>query len=711
MHRFIPFVLLTLFGIMMVAAPQQVDSQSSGAREGVLISAESLPNHQDVQELHIAVDLTRVSGRAIDAANDTCGTTNNLPTFFNNNVDTLYISSDVTRVNGYSTDASDPDISSCMAGSPGTTQGYRTAWYRFVAPVTGDMTVSTVFNASYTILYDTVVAVYSGSTCATQSLMVCNDDSNGLLSSTSTWAVQGQTYYIEIADRNLAVNGDVYANLTVTIDSEDFWSTDADWNKEAAIRSRHATAIVGDDIYVIGGQTIVNGVSPSRTPRVDKFNTATGDWTSLAPMPPACGGAGGYSNTDASYVTYTPSGGTVQHTIFVPSGYVGDDGVYASGHCAYDITNDSWSVVTTAPWTNGEAPAFAATAERPGTGYFVTGGLVGPWIEDAAGSPNGTDVLFYSPVASAWITSFPSLPTGRYAHTAELVGNRLYVMGGLRTVVDTNSGDDAALLIPDGYYLDLTNTGAGWQAVSGPNTPRFQASSGIGDDGRMYIWGGLNSSIQPVTTVEVYDEATGTWYELDGRFNLANPGRSWARGGFVNGKLVVIGGETSYALNNTAGSDKYTASVTGIVEMMDTSEVEIPDVPLTGLTNLVYLPIVFSNYSPPGAGLPNQATPIFINTAPTGDFNDVSDIFDIYSFSLGSTTAIKIELSDIPSGDNYDLYVYDSNKLLVSFSNNIGSQDDQIEPTLPAGDYTIIIVAEDNLLTATGSYKLRFENN
>ena len=65
-----------------------------------------------------------------------------------------------TDVSLFTESASDPDLSSCIAGSSTNSTGYRTAWFKVVAPINGYMKVETATNSDYKRNYDTVVAVY-----------------------------------------------------------------------------------------------------------------------------------------------------------------------------------------------------------------------------------------------------------------------------------------------------------------------------------------------------------------------------------------------------------------------------------------------------------------------------------------------------------------------------------------------------------------------
>ncbi|HFC11895.1 MAG TPA: hypothetical protein ENJ56_03550 [Anaerolineae bacterium] len=96
-----------------------------------------------------------------------------------------------------------------------------------------------------------------------------------------------------------------------------------------------------------------------------------------------------------------------------------------------------------------------------------------------------------------------------------------------------------------------------------------------------------------------------------------------------------------------------------------------------------------------------------MNTTYVANFDDLADVFDVYDFVVDQNRPITLKLSNIPgNGDNYDLYLYDANKLLIAASNRVGNNDELITTNLDAGGYFIIVVAEDNFLLSTGNYHL-----
>ena len=134
---------------------------------------------------------------AINAASDSCtnATTINVP------------GGDVTNITNpaFTQEASDRALG-CMWGTPTSSTGYRTGWYKFTAVSSGIIAIDT-FGSNY----DTVLAVWQDISaedvldpCLDSSRdlqgVACVDDSRGFSSKTTITVRQGETYYIEVAD-------------------------------------------------------------------------------------------------------------------------------------------------------------------------------------------------------------------------------------------------------------------------------------------------------------------------------------------------------------------------------------------------------------------------------------------------------------------------------------------------------------------------------
>ena len=228
----------------------------------------------------------------------------------------------VANTRNYSEEASDP-VLSCLWGNPSRKKGYRTMWYRLVAPVSGRVTLDT-FNSRT----DTVLAVYSGA-CDDLVVQHCNDDFNGFTSQVTVTVEEGQTYFVEIADWQPGVVPDPVMQLSALLEPVDsYWESVTSQPATQAI-SRHAVVAYGDNIYVIGGQTSVpneDGV-PQVSNRLMKFNTSDKSWATGDEQPNQIPGVG-YSNTTAALVG---------SRIYLPTGYTGNDLRYDGLHWVYDI--------------------------------------------------------------------------------------------------------------------------------------------------------------------------------------------------------------------------------------------------------------------------------------------------------------------------------------------------------------------------------------
>ncbi len=217
--------------------------------------------------------------------------------------------------------ASDPALS-CMWGSPGLLEGYRTAWFKFVPDFNGPVRFTTLSST-----YDTILAIHQGE-CGQTTELVCNDDNNFFSSEDNLEVRAGKTYYLEVADWHLGVQGSVILNLaSAWLPVTNRWQVVSKGNETQAQRSRHVAEVYDGKIFVIAGQKTVSG-SIIRTGEVDIFDTSTGKWIDGSTMPEF-----GYSNTTAA---------VVNGKIYLPSGFVGDPVTYDARQWVYDINTNTW---------------------------------------------------------------------------------------------------------------------------------------------------------------------------------------------------------------------------------------------------------------------------------------------------------------------------------------------------------------------------------
>lgn len=293
--------------------------------------------------------------------------------------------------------------------------------------------------------------------------------------------------------------------------------------------TRHAAVVVGDDVYILGGQHTTTS-TPERSAATYHYDTLTGQWTTLAPMPAVpgtCVDGSGYAATDATYLS---------GKIYLPSGYAGDNEGYCGVHMVYDIATNSWSTAAAAPWS--DPLGWTETVPYPTlNGYFVVGGLSGAPLTPT-GNPAAAVYFYVSGGGNDYWLAQPSMAVPRYGHTAAFVNNKLCVAGGI-------TGINQALQHAECYDLD-TDT---WNAIPPLHLARFNAASAVGPDGRWYVFGGTSPNVSSIAPIDVYDPVTNSWTLLDAPFDLGipndplRPPRAWLTGDFIGASLWVFGGE------------------------------------------------------------------------------------------------------------------------------------------------------------------------
>lgn len=609
-------------------------------------------------ELQPAADPFAPNVPTVGPAADACGSATllNLPT-----------DAGRTTINAATEEASDP-VLACVYGTPPGPQGnkgYRTVWYKFTAPDSGLVVVEAVpitdYRLNLELMYDTIIAIYPGSVsnnaCLLGAQIACSDDANGFLSRAQTPVVAGQQYLIEIADWQFGTSGTRQLDLQVTL-----YVPDSRWQPLDLMplpRTRHASVLVEDQLYLIGGQTVSAG-NPVRTGSLQKYSLTDGTWSDLAPLPGPDGL--GYSNTSAAYL---------DGKIYLPSGYVGDNNQYDNTHWVYDVAGNSWTTAPSVPWLGGTGYGWVATIAQPSANrYFVSGGVTGPALQ--TGSVAQREFFYYQ--SGLWFQR-ASMLTGRYGHAMALLrdGNNteiICVAGG----VHTDDAGQTVILSSAECYNTQTEV---WSPIGNMAVARHSAGSAVGPDGRWYVWGGTTGSNSSISSMEVYDPTTGSWSVLDGSHDLRNPARAWALGGFWDDELWVAGGHL-----NTGSGDQ----IAGLVEKLYTPEA---------------IPMFYEAYLPVFNGFPNPAesnnsfayaTPIGFNQWVSGRFFYTTDYFDFYRIDLEIADTLNLRLEQIEEISNYDLYVYNANKFLLGSSENIGNVNESIQlVNLPAGTYYILV--------------------
>jgi hypothetical protein len=589
------------------------------------------------------------------------------------------VDGDFVAVNDMTTSPTDP-VLPCMHGQPLEPRGNRTVWYKFVAPTSGELVVYTDFLPSdFDDSYDTVLALYESSdgTCATLNMLVCNDDYSGFFSLVTNFVIEGRTYYIEVADWHVSSQQAAYLRLAVILDdSETFWDRNP-WDGPGDFwppRTRHMVVSDGTWLYVIAGETEVTPFS-SRDGLMARFNPATGEWQELYPMP-GLDDPWGYSRTSAAYL---------DGRIYIPSGYVGNNSVYAGVHRVYDIATDRWpaDLAAPVPWASasptGQPYGWVQTVAAPQRGgYYMVGGLLSGDPDPTAPSdaePTGR-LLFYNVGSRTWTTTLPDMERPRYAHVAGLVqtpaGPEVCVTGGVGKVDETTA---AALRTTECFNI---NSGA-WSERALLNFARFAAGSAVGPDGRWYVFGGINASLVAIPHTEVYDPRTDTWHVLDSRYNVKDPPRALAQGAFAGSDLWIFGGEM------------WGGVVAGQRQIEVVPLMQALFVPSTNS----FMPFFLHNViSVEPNDVMATAWPLALNEPQWHDFAGQEDFFEFYSWTIPAAGRYEVVVSNIPANSNYDIYVYDDNKRLVGYGVRVGNQDESAItlPIEPGKVYYALVV-------------------
>ncbi|KAI9735468.1 MAG: hypothetical protein M1818_006474 [Claussenomyces sp. TS43310] len=259
------------------------------------------------------------------------------------------------------------------------------------------------------------------------------------------------------------------------------------WNGVQSPRQEHGSALVGDDIYVLGGILPWNGTTYPTTNIVQKYNTKTGVWTETASMPAALN----HANV-----------AVVNGKIYYIGGMEATDDTYwnATGKSAvYDPSTNKWTVLPGIP--EGRAIGSAATLVV-GETIYLPGGL---FYTNTTYDQEGTVSIFtsYNVKSRKW-TVLPDLPAPRDHAGKGIYLDMLYILGGRafgnKNVVDTVFGFNlTSHCWSEGY--EPMPTGRGGVASATIGSQMFTAG-GEGD---------RNTSTAVFPQMQAYDAAKNTW--------------------------------------------------------------------------------------------------------------------------------------------------------------------------------------------------------
>lgn len=238
-------------------------------------------------------------------------------------------------------------------------------------------------------------------------------------------------------------------------------------------------------------------------------------WEVGAPMPTARSEAGGVALDNKIYVL---GGGDVLNSEYVilKDRNLGMTDVVE----VYDPIKDNWQTSTKLP-----EPLDHVVAATDGNKLYVVGGF------DKDRNPSGK-LYIYDPNTQAWHEG-KSMPTPRGAPAGEFVNRILYVIGGMKN----HEGDeDEGPLTTNEAYNPATDT---WTEIAPMPTPRHHHDATLYNE-KIYILGGRMTGLQSnVNSNEIYDPASDSW-TIGEPVPIRNSGFAAEE---VNGTIHLFGGE------------------------------------------------------------------------------------------------------------------------------------------------------------------------
>lgn len=223
------------------------------------------------------------------------------------------------------------------------------------------------------------------------------------------------------------------------------------------------------------------------------------------------------------------NGAVVNGKLYVLGGLYVDDGeiLATTRSDVYDPATNTWSRIEDCP------------DKVTHSGIVVVGDtiwLIGGYFGDHPG-PGGKKVWKYDTSSDSWSRG-PDLPFSRGAGGAALLNNQIHFFGGM--------GYDRTWESSSHWVLDLSNQGAGWKSRA-PLINARNHTSGAAVNGYVYCiggqWGQEEDQIAQ-RDIDRYDPATDTWEKVA---ELPTVRSHVNASTFVmNGKIVILGGETGY---------------------------------------------------------------------------------------------------------------------------------------------------------------------
>lgn len=205
-------------------------------------------------------------------------------------------------------------------------------------------------------------------------------------------------------------------------------------------------------------------------------------------------------------VAVTSFGAVVEGgALYIYGGHTGERHVYSADKVSGALHR--LALKPGAVWEGlpGGEPVQGTALVAHGGRLYRVGGMA---ARNAAGEKgdlhSSATVARFDPAAGRWM-ELPPLPAARSSHDAAVVGDRLYVGGGWRLSGNPNRGDWATTVA----VLDLSAATPAWAELPQPFQRRGLTLAALGE--KLLFIGGMNSSNEPVTLVDILDTRSGIW--------------------------------------------------------------------------------------------------------------------------------------------------------------------------------------------------------
>ena len=264
-----------------------------------------------------------------------------------------------------------------------------------------------------------------------------------------------------------------------------------------------------DDLYLFGG---FRTEDITTTARAHRFDSATGQWEEIAPVPVPLTHAG--STSDGRYM-------------YLAGGFVGDwkgaNTPVSRKVYRYDAETNAWTQMLQLPQARG-----AGALVRVGRVLHFFGGL------DHNFNDRGTHWTLDLRRPTVWREE-PPMPNARNHLGYALMGTKIYAIGGQK-VLNEEEGN-----IADVHAFDVVS--GEWSQVASLPQPRSHTHNStivIGGN-RLVIVGGATNGTVTLTDLQEYDPANDRWFFIG---NM--PGaRSAAVAKIIGNHIIVTGGTTA----------------------------------------------------------------------------------------------------------------------------------------------------------------------